>query len=121
VNNVENVISQLEEQRSAIDRAISVLREVNGSSATTTGAHAIAQGKTGKRRLSPEGRRRIIEATKKRWAAKRLAEAGTGTKTAAVSSGSRRSRLSAAGRKRLALAMKKRWAAAKRAGKQQLA
>jgi hypothetical protein len=118
VNNVENVISQLEEQRSAIDRAISVLREVNGSSVTTTGAHSIAQGKTGKRRLSPEGRRRIIEATKKRWAAKRLAEAGTVTKPAAVS---RRSRLSAAGRKRLALAMKKRWAAAKRAGKQQLA
>jgi hypothetical protein len=118
VNNVENVISQLEEQRSAIDRAISVLREVNGSSVTTTGAHSIAQGKTGKRRLSPEGRRRIIEATKKRWAAKRLAEAGTATKPAAVS---RRSRLSAAGRKRLALAMKKRWAAAKRAGKQQLA
>jgi hypothetical protein len=119
VNNVENVISQLEEQRSAIDRAISVLREVNDSSAAPTGVHPRVQGKTGKRRLSPEGRRRIIEATKKRWAAKRLADAGTATKPAAVSS--RRSRLSTAGRKRLALAMKKRWAAAKKAGKQQLA
>ena len=118
MNNVENVISQLEEQRSAIDRAIAALREVNASPSSGTQAHP---SKTKKRRLSPEGRRRIIEATKKRWAAKRLAEAGTATKRGAGSSRPRRSRLTTEGRKRLALAMKKRWAAAKKAGKQQLA
>jgi hypothetical protein len=121
VNNVENVISQLEEQRSAIDRAISALREVNGAPSTGPGVHRIGQSKTKKRRLSAEGRRRIIEATKKRWAAKRMAEAGTATKRASGASRSRRSKLSDEGRRRLALAMKKRWAAAKKAGKQRLA
>jgi hypothetical protein len=62
--------------------------------------------------LSPEGRRRIIKATKKRWAAKRSNGAGTAAPRRAMSP---------AGRKRLALAMKKRWAAAKKAGKKQLA
>jgi hypothetical protein len=118
VNDVENVISKLEKQRSAIDRAISALREVTGSLATEPDAHGKPQRK--KRHLSPEGRSRIIEATKKRWAAKRKAQAGA-PKGAAVSSRSRRGKLSDEGRKRLALAMKKRWAAAKKAGKQRLA
>ena len=34
MNDVENVISQLEKQQSAIDRAISALREITGSPAT---------------------------------------------------------------------------------------
>jgi len=80
----------------------------------------VAETKTKRRHLSPEGRRRIIEATKRRWAAKRAAQAGT-PKRVAVPSRSRRGKLSDAGRKRLALAMKKRWAAAKKAGKQRLA
>jgi hypothetical protein len=112
VNDVENIISKLEKQRSAIDRAISALREITGSPAT---GPDVAEGKTRKRHLSPEGRKRIIEATKRRWAAKRAAQ------TAAVPSRSRRGKLSNEGRKRLALAMKKRWAVAKKAGKQRLA
>ena len=116
MNDVEKVISQLERQRSAIDRAISALREITGSPATGP-VHGITQRK--KRHLSSEGRRRIIEATKRRWAAKRTAQAAP--KRAAVPSRSRRGKLSDEGRKRLALAMKKRWAAAKKAGKQRLA
>jgi hypothetical protein len=112
VNDVENLISKLEKQRSAIDRAISALREITSSAAT---GPDVAESKTKKRHLSPEGRRRIIEATKRRWAAKRAAQAAT------VPSHSRRGKLSGAGRKRLALAMKKRWAVAKKAGKQRLA
>ena len=112
MNDVENLISKLETQRSVIDRAISALREITGS--PTTGPD-VAESKTKKRHLSPEGRRRIIEATKRRWAAKRAAQAG------AVPSRSRRGKLSDGGRKRLALAMKKRWAVAKKAGKQRLA
>ena len=111
MNNVENVISQLETQRSAIDRALSALREVAGKSAS---AMPSSSGQRRKRHLSPEGRRRIVEATKKRWAAARHAN-GAG------SAAPRRGAMSAAGRKRLALAMKKRWAAAKKAGKKQLA
>ena len=112
MNNVENVISQLETQRSAIDRALSALREVAGKSALATMPGN--DGQRRKRHLSPEGRRRIVEATKKRWAAARRAN-GAG------SASPRRGSMSAAGRKRLALAMKKRWAAAKKAGKKQLA
>jgi hypothetical protein len=119
VNDVESIISKLEKQRSAIDRAISALREITGSPATGPDV-AESKTKTKKRHLSPEGRKRIIEATKRRWAAKRTAEAGT-PRRAAVPARSRRGKLSEAGRKRLALAMKKRWAAAKKAGKQRLA
>ena len=119
MNDVENVISQLERQRSAIDRAISALREITGSPATGPDGHGILHRTTKKRHLSREGRRRIIEAAKRRWAAKRTAHAGA-PKRAAIPSRSRRSKLSEEGRRRLVLAMKKRWAAAKKAGKQRL-
>jgi hypothetical protein len=112
VNDVENIISKLEKQRSAIDRAISALREITGSPAT---GPDVAENKTKKRHLSPEGRKRIIEATKRRWAAKRAAQA------AAVPSRSHGGKLSNEGRKKLAMAMKKRWATAKKGGKQRLA
>lgn len=120
MNDVENVIFQLEKQRSAIDRALSALREITGSPATGPDGHGITQSKAKKRHLSPEGRRKIIEATKRRWAAKRTAQAGA-PKRAGIPSRSRRGKLSDEGRKRLALAMKNRWAAAKKAGKRRLA
>jgi len=119
VNDIENVISGLEKQRSAIDRAILALREITGASTSAT--ETVSQGTSRKRRLSPEGRKRIIAATKKRWAAKRAAEAGTAPKSATAPSRSRRGAMSVAGRKRLALVMKRRWATAKKAGKKQLA
>ena len=118
MNNVENVISQLETQRSAIDRAISALREVAGKSPLAKVTTQSRNGQPRKRHLSPEGRRRIIEATKRRWAAKRGDRTGTVSKSTAAP---RRGAMSPEGRRRLALAMKKRWAAAKKAGKKQLA
>jgi hypothetical protein len=119
VNDVENVISHLEKQRSAIDRALSALREISGSSASGSDHTTRTRSQKKKRHLSPEGRRRIIEATKKRWATVR-ANAANGRESAAAPTRARRGKLSAAGRKRLALAMKKRWAAAKKAGRQRL-
>ena len=119
MNDIENVISRLEKQRSAIDRAILALREIAGPS--TPNARETSQSKSRKRRLSAEGRKRIIEATKRRWAAKKAAGAETAPKRASAQSRSRRGALSAEGRKRLALVMKKRWADAKKAGKKQLA
>ena len=118
MNNVENVISQLETQRSAIDRAISALREVAGKSALAKTILPSTNGQLRKRHLSPAGRRRIIAAAKKRWATKRANGSGSAAKLAASP---RRGVMSPAGRKRLAIAMKKRWAAAKKAGKKQLA
>jgi hypothetical protein len=77
VNKVGNMIDQLEKQRSAIDRALSALREIAEPSGRTPIAAAGDHRQTG-RHLSPEGRRRIIAATKRRWAAKRAAEAAPG-------------------------------------------
>ena len=119
MNDIENVISRLEKQRSAIDRALLALREISGPN--TANAQPVSQSTSRKRRLSPEGRRRIIEATKRRWAAKKTGGTRTAPKRAAAPSSSRRGKLSDDGRKRLALAMKKRWATAKKAGKQRLA
>jgi len=119
VNDIDNVISRLEKQRSAIDRALLALREISGPN--TANAQPVSQSKSRKRRLSPEGRRRIIEATKRRWAAKKTGGTGTASKSAAATSRSRSGKLTDEGRKRLALAMKKRWAAAKKAGKQRIA
>lgn len=119
MNNVEDVIAQLENQRSAIDRAISALREATGSVATGSDGYRATPVKAVKRHLSPEGRRRIIEATKARWAAQRAAAAGPSQRSGTAPA--LRKPMSPAARKRLALAMKKRWAAAKRAGRKQLA
>ena len=121
MNDIDNVISRLEKQRSAIDRALLALREISVSGPNTANAQPVSQSKSRKRRLSPEGRRRIIEATKRRWAAKKTGGTRTAPKRAAAPSSSRRGKLSDDGRKRLALAMKKRWATAKKAGKQRLA
>jgi hypothetical protein len=121
VDDVNKMISQLEQQRGAIDRALSALRELAGTAPTAKNNFPGLKKQSparGKRRMSPEGLARIIVANRKRWAVKRAAGA---PKRAAAPSRSRRGTLSAEGRERLALAMKKRWAAAKKAGKKQLA
>ncbi len=92
MNDVTRIISELERQRTAIERAISALREVAGRQDVQNLATSSAGGPAGKKRqLSPEGRQRIIDATKRRWAAKRAAskqpstasqgETGTGRKS----------------------------------------
>ena len=83
MNDLSKIISQLEEQKSAIDRALSALREIGGTRAGATGAPAgRKRGRRKKRHLSEEGRQRIIAATKKRWAAKRAADAAAAKKRA---------------------------------------
>jgi hypothetical protein len=94
VRNIGQIISDLEQQRAAIDRAISALREVSEPARSTAGTSARAATKKTptKRHLSPEGRRRIIEATKRRWAAKRAADAAAAAQgqTAAKKAGAKR-------------------------------
>src|SRR5258708_5241797 len=67
LNETKNIIQQLEHQRNAIDRAISALREVEGTSASTQTASSPAARK-GRRKggISAEGRARIAEATRRR-------------------------------------------------------
>jgi hypothetical protein len=107
VNNVASTIDQLEKQRSAIDRAISALREIAGPSGRTPTAAARDQSRP-KRVLSPEGRRRIIAATKKRWAAKRATKADQERSKATPPPAKRV--MTAALKRKLSLAAKRRWA-----------
>jgi hypothetical protein len=66
-----------------------------------------------KRRLSPEGRRRIIEGTKARWAKLHAQKAAAPVKAV-------RRRVSKAARAKMAAAAKARWVQAKAAGKSTL-
>jgi ABC-type transporter Mla subunit MlaD len=84
----KQIISQLEQQRTAIDRAIAALQEVGDEGSeqsqqtrptaerTSGGAGAKKGSKKkagGKRTLSPEARERIAEAQRQRWAAAKRA------------------------------------------------
>lgn len=81
LKDVDSIITQLEGQKAAIDRAIAALRDISGPSPAVVKrgrpgrpAGSVNAPKKQKRRLSPEGRKRIIEALKKRWAEKRTAQ-----------------------------------------------
>ena len=78
---VEQIISELEQQREAIERAISALRQVEGTPATGGPLKRRGRPPGQKGHMSPEGRARIAEATRKRWADKRAAEAAAAKKT----------------------------------------
>src|SRR6476469_3396890 len=81
LNGVEAIISKLEQQRDAIERALSALRQVDSTptKAVPTKKRGRPPGRRG--RMSAEGRARIAEATRKRWADKRAADAAaTGEK-----------------------------------------
>jgi len=73
VTDIGNIIAQLEQERTAIDRALSALREIGGARAS---APIGRKGRRRRGRLSAEGRQRIAEAARKRWALKRAAEGG---------------------------------------------
>ena len=76
------IVARLEQQRDAIDRALSALRQVEGTAAPSAPAAAVLERplqerpakKKRKGRLSPDGRARLIAALKRRWAAKKAAE-----------------------------------------------
>ena len=99
---LDKIIAELKQEREKIHRAITALLE---------GAGLKAKGPTRKvarkRRssITPEGRRRLSLAMKRRWAKRRSKRLSP--KTPAPK---RRGRLTPSGRKRLSEAMKKRWA-----------
>ncbi|MCZ2080655.1 MAG: hypothetical protein LC130_37275 [Bryobacterales bacterium] len=94
MNDISKAISQLERRREKIDRAIAALRdverEVEAPVPTVSTSKRQRGSKPAERTLTPEGRRRIAEATRKRWAAKRAADealqkkAGTPAKRAST-------------------------------------
>lgn len=119
-NGLNEVIKTLEQQRKAIERALAALRDVDGSEGasemeetapSTTKRKAVKKGG-----MTPEGRRRLSEALRKRWAAKRAGTApAPNAKKAVAKVPARKGGMTPEGRKRLSEALRKRWAA-KRAG-----
>jgi hypothetical protein len=77
LGNFKDILNRLEQQKAAIDKAIAALREFDGSEiAETERPKSKHAAKTVKKRvMSEEGRKRIAEASKKRWAAVRKAAA----------------------------------------------
>ena len=67
---VDAAIRELEQEVKRVQEAIVMLRKIQGQRGTRAGA-----GSGGIRRLSPQARKRISEAAKKRWAAYRARKA----------------------------------------------
>ena len=137
MDGLSSVIEQLERQRAGIDQALAALREVKGIAAPdaiTESAPAVRKGG-----MTPEGKKRLIKALKKRWAAKRAAaesaaasesvvptnkrseaqRARWAAKKAKTPTATRKGGMTDDGRKRLAEAMKRRWAVKRAATKKQ--
>jgi len=73
---LNDIIARLEEQKSAIGRALSALRQIEGPGVQSREEKSPAPRKVRtklKHRITPEGRKRLAEAMKRRWAVKRTA------------------------------------------------
>jgi hypothetical protein len=101
LNELQNIIADLEQQRTAIETAINALRGVNAGAATPA-ASINDDGMS-------EGRRRQAEAMRQYWANRKAAKSAPEKKAAAKGG------ISAEGRKRLSEMMRKRWAAKRKA------
>ena len=79
----KNIIAQLEQQKAAIERALAALQEVEAAPASAVTAKrrgrppGVKSKAPVKRKggITPEGRKRLSEALKKRWATKKAAAA----------------------------------------------
>jgi hypothetical protein len=112
LSHIASAISELERQKEIIDRALSALRALEGSSRTAVNNSDGLPRKKG--RLSAEGRANIIGAAKKRWAERRAAETGAPARKPAPAKKAKKRILSAEARKKMSLAAKRRWAAQKK-------
>jgi len=99
---LDTIIAELTREREKIHRAITALLEGAGLNAKGPTRKVARKKRSG---ITPEGRRRLSLAMKRRWAKRRSKRLSP--KTAAPKRGGG---LTPAGRKRLSEAMKKRWA-----------
>ena len=124
LNEIANIISRLEDQKAAIDRALQTLQDFAATGSITPPQSGRKRTPARKGGMTPEGRRRLALAMKRRWAAKRTGaqaneakakkattKKATAKKATAKKATAKKAGLSAAGRKKLAEAMKRRWAA----------
>ena len=122
---IDQEIAQLQQARALLSgSAVPVAKKKAGRPRKTAAAviPAAKPAKLKKRKLSPEGRKRIAEAAKKRWAAQKASAASpkktkvAAKKAAAAKPATKKKRIiSPEGRKRIAEAVKKRWEAQKAA------
>jgi len=106
------ILEELREKLNRINQAISTFESLDGTVTATAPAAIAAPKRGGRRRMSAAGRKRISEAAKARWAARRKQTA----KPAPKKTGGRKP-MSAATKKRLSLLAKRRWAARKKTAK----
>jgi hypothetical protein len=104
LTDVRGIISELEQQRAAIDQALAALREISGFGPAAGKRSPKVSKRGGKRKLSPEGRARIAEATRRRWAEQRAAKAGAAKQAGAGKTADKRVKRTKAGRKKKAAA-----------------
>jgi hypothetical protein len=109
---LKGIIAQLERQRTGIERALAALRAVEGSEVPATATPASIAPTVRKGGMTPEGRKRLSAALKKRWAAKKAAESVPDAPPAIPQKAAprRKVRFTPEGRERLAEAMRRRWA-----------
>ena len=73
--NLTRILDELRAERDRIEKAVAVLGNIGSGSPSSgrgrRGPRAIAAGGRRKRRLTPEGRKRLSEMMKKRWAERR--------------------------------------------------
>jgi hypothetical protein len=114
MDEIQNIIQQLQNRASGLDRAIAALKEIGGQATSTKSDSKIAApAKRRRRRLTPEARERIAEAMRQRWAARKpLVES---TQGAPSNRKRRKRRLSPEGRARIGEANRRRWAAKRKA------
>ena len=108
-NSLSEVIKKLEQQRMGIERALAALRDIEGPGFETPAPAAgrpVGRPRKAKRKggMTPEGRKRLSEALKARWAAKKAGASAPAKKA------KRKGGMTPEGRKRLSEALKKRWA-----------
>lgn len=70
---VAEILSQIDREIAQLQKARDLLA---GSQSTSKSTPAAAKPAKKKRRLTPEGRKRIAEAVKRRWAEQKKAQAG---------------------------------------------
>ena len=103
---IKNIIQQLQQNAAAIDRALSALREIEGQNSSELSSVA----RTRRAPMSAHTRKRIGEATRKRWAAKRAAKDAI-KDVSPLTAGRPKRHLSPEGLQRIVEATKRRWAA----------
>jgi hypothetical protein len=115
VDEIQNIIQQLQKRISSLDRAVAALKEVGGQGTSTTSDSSMTTARAKRRGhgLTPEGRERIAEAMRQRWAARKAPVEST---QGAPSARKRRERrISPEGRARIVEANRRRWASKRRA------